>query len=212
MSQHDDENAQAKALTRVRSATDVLTPEVRAVTAAIGNMTAGPVSSERDRDVNEALVEADARLAACDTEGAHAAHERAFQLNTTHPRALARYGLTLILVKHDRQRGMLFCEEAVRRGPPPPSGDLELLFALARASILCGSRGQAARALERARLLAPDDPRINAEAKQIGIRRRPVIPFLSRNHVLNRWLGELRAYLRRESRRHLEAPKLPPAG
>ena len=195
-------------MTRVRAGGEPVDLAVKEVAEAVGRLMAREVVAEKDRAMNDALAAADEAIAAGDLPAAHAAHERAFRACTTHPQALARYGLTLILVKHDRQRGMRFCEEAVRRGPS--EGDVELLLALARAGIACRSRVTAAKALERARKLAPDDQRISHEAAKIGIRRGSVVPFLSRRNPLNRWLGALRNLLWRERSFGVAPAALPP--
>ena len=137
---------------------------------------------ELDRLVDEgrALLDADAR-------GAHALFERAWLRNLNDPRVLSHYGLTLVLVEGDRQRGIRFCEEALRRGPPTS----EYLVNLARALVQTRNKEQAVRALARAQELAPDDPRVRAEFDTLGLRRRPPIPFLPRDFFLNRWLGRL---------------------
>ena len=208
-SSHEEDNAFARLLTRVRGAREPVDPSVIEVAEAVGRLMARAVVAEKDRAMNDALAQADAAIARGDLQSAHEAHERAFRACTTNPQALARYGLTLILVKHDRQRGMRFCEEAVRTGPA--EGDVELLLALARAGIACRSRVTAAKALERARRLAPNDERISIEAAKIGIRREPVLRFLSRRSVLNRWLGAVRTLFVRERSFARPPPALPPA-
>ena len=92
-----------------------------------------------------------------------------------------------MLVEGDRQRGIRFCEEALRRGLQTT----ETLVNMARALVVTRNKEQAVRALRKAMELAPDDPRVSQEFSALGLRRPPPIPWLPRNFFLNRWLGKL---------------------
>jgi len=118
---------------------------------------------------------------------AHAAFEKAYRRNINDVRVLSNYGLTLVLVEGDRQRGIRFCEEAVRRGPTTS----EMLVNLAKALVVTRNKEQAVRALRRAQELAPDDPRVGQEFLALGLRRPPPIPWLPRTFFLNKWIGKL---------------------
>lgn len=133
------------------------------------------------------VIEEGRSLLEVDPKGAHALFERAYRRNTTDARALSNYGLTLVLVEGDRQRGIRFCEEAVRRG----ARGTEALVNLAKALVLTRNKEQAVRALRRAQELAPDDPRVGQEFILLGLRRKPPIPWLPRSFVLNKWIGML---------------------
>ncbi|MFL5398231.1 MAG: tetratricopeptide repeat protein, partial [Myxococcales bacterium] len=102
-------------------------------------------------------------------------------------RILSNYGLTLVLVEGDRQRGIRFCEEAVRRGPLTS----EMLVNLARALVVTRNKEQAVRALRRAQELSPADPRVGREFLALGLRRPAPIPWLPRTFFLNKWIGKL---------------------
>jgi tetratricopeptide (TPR) repeat protein len=125
----------------------------------------------------------------------HAFFERAYRRNLMDPRVLSNYGLTLVLVEGDRQRGIRFCEEAVRRGLVTT----ETLVNLARALVVTRNKEQAIRALRRAMELAPDDPRVGQEFAALGLRRPPPIRWLPRDCFLNKWLGRFTWWF---SRRH----------
>jgi tetratricopeptide (TPR) repeat protein len=131
-------------------------------------------------DDGRALLEQDAKAA-------HQIFEKAYRRNLNDPRVLSNYGLTLVLIEGDRQRGIRFCEEAVRRGP----ATTEMLVNLARALVVTRNKEQAVRALQRAMELAPTDPRVRHEFLALGLRRPPPIPWLSRDFFLNKWLGKL---------------------
>ena len=126
-------------------------------------------------------------------KAAHALFEKAWLRNLNDARVQSHFGLTLVLVEGDRQRGIRFCEEAVRRSPPTS----EFLINLARALVQTRNKEQAVRALVRAQELAPDNPLVRDEFEILGLRRPRVIPFLPRSFFLNKWLGKLTWRLRR---------------
>lgn len=119
---------------------------------------------------------------------AHAEFERAYRKDTGDPRALSWYGMTTAVHLANRQQGLLFCEEAVRRAGPQP----EFLVNVARAALANQGKALAARAIFRALDESPDHAEALAMIKQMGLRRPPVIPFLSRGNPLNKALGRLR--------------------
>ena len=96
------------------------------------------------------------------------------------------FGLTLVLVEGDRQRGIRFCEEAVRR-----TVTSEALVNLARALVVTRNKEQAVRALRKAMELSPSDPRLGQEFAALGLRRPPPLPWFPREFFLNKWLGKL---------------------
>jgi hypothetical protein len=122
-----------------------------------------------------------------DVKAAHEIFTKAWRRNLNDPRVLSNFGLTLVLVEGDRQRGIRFCEEALRRGLQTT----ETLVNLAKALVVTRNKEQAVRALRKAMDLAPDDPRVGAEFAALGLRRPPPIPFLPRTFFLNKWIGRL---------------------
>src|SRR5207248_4263954 len=130
-----------------------------------------------------------------DPRAAHEIFQKAWRRNLNDPRVLSNFGLTLVLVEGDRQRGIRFCEEALRRGLQTT----ESLVNLAKALVQTRNKEQAVRALRKAMELAPDDPRVGQEFAALGLRRPPAIPWLPRNFFLNKWLGRLTWWF---SRRH----------
>jgi tetratricopeptide (TPR) repeat protein len=150
-----------------------------------------PVVAAGDPPMADAEVQAliEAGRAALDTnpQEAHAAFEKAYRRKVNDVRILSNYGLTLVLVEGDRQRGIRFCEEAVRRGPLTS----EMLVNLARALVVTRNKEQAVRALRRAQELSPTDPRVGREFLALGLRRPPPIAWLPRTFFLNKWIGKL---------------------
>jgi len=160
-----------------------------------------PLEKETQRWVeqNRLIDDGRALLEKNDAAGAHLLFERAYLLNLNDLRCMSHYGLTLVMVEGDRQRGIRFCEEATRRDPRSS----ELLINLARALVQTRNKEQAVRALAKAQELKPDDPAVREAFETLGLRRPPIIGWLSRDFFLNRWLGRLSWRLR-----HIGQPRL----
>lgn len=150
-------------------------------------MTSGPVQAGADTAV-AAYEEGRAAFAARDLAGAHLAFERAHHKDGRDPRFMSWYGVTLVLVEKNSNLGIELCDQAVRLAGPDP----ELLLNQARIHLSLNQRERAVRAVVRGLELFPEDPRLVAARDAMGIRRPPVIRFLSRKNPLNRVLGKLR--------------------
>ncbi len=129
-----------------------------------------------------------AAFAARDLAAAHQAFERAHRKDPREPRFMSWYGVTLVLVEKNSVLGVELCDQALRLVGPDP----ELLLNLARVHLALNQRERAVKAVLRGLELFPGDARLVAARDGIGIRRPPVISFLSRNNPLNRVLGRLR--------------------
>jgi len=114
----------------------------------------------------------------------------AFQAATGDPQVMSAYGLALALAGPDRLRGVALCETAIRRLREPAPADLHLR--LARAYLSVHYRAQAVQALRAGAQVEPDHPGIHDTFVTLGIRRRPVLPFLRRGNPVNKYLGLLR--------------------
>ncbi|HEY6912837.1 MAG TPA: tetratricopeptide repeat protein [Myxococcales bacterium] len=163
---------------------------------ANGHVLPAALSPAQKGEVDRILEEGRALLET-DPKAAHDVFQRAWRRNLNDPRVLSNYGLTLVLVEGDRQRGIRFCEEALRRGSPTT----ETLVNLARALVVTRNKEQAVRALKKAMELAPDDPRVTAEFVALGLRRPPAISWLPRTFFLNKWLGMLTWWWSRRNHR-----------
>ena len=84
-------------------------------------------------------------------------------------------------------RGFELCKLAVRKRPF--NGDV--LYNLGQAYVFANNRAQARKAfLLGAKSSRDGEPFLDA-LLHMGVRRKPLIGFLSRDHLLNRWLGKL---------------------
>ncbi len=144
-----------------------------------------------------------AAFLARDLDAAHRAFERAHRREPRDPRFMSWYGVTLVLVERNSNLGMVLCDEALRTAGPDP----ELLLNQARVHVSLRQRERSVRAIVRGLELWPEDARLVAARDALGIRRPPVISFLSRDNPLNRILGRVR---HRWSSRHDPAYELSP--
>jgi hypothetical protein len=147
--------------------------------------------TERSTAEGSAQASFEAGMAAfhrSDAAGAHAAFERAHRREPRDPRYMSWYGLTLVVVERNSNLGVLLCDQALRAG----GGDPDLLLNQARVHLALNQRERTVRAIQRGLELWPAHPGLQRARDCLGWRRRPVLPFLSRNALLNRWLGSLR--------------------
>jgi predicted Zn-dependent protease len=144
-----------------------------------------------------------AAFLARDPGAAHQAFERAHRRHPRDPRYMSWYGLTLVLVERNWNLGVVLCDEALRTAGPDP----ELLLNQARVHLALNQRVRSVQAIQRGLVLWPDHPGLAAARDALGLRRPPVIPFLSRRNPLNVALGKLR---HRWSQRHVPDYELSP--
>lgn len=120
-------------------------------------------------------------------DSAHASFERAYRRDARDPRFKSWYGLTLVVVEKNSNLGAQLCDQAVRAGADP-----ELLLNVARVHLALNQRDRVLQVVAQGLARWPDDPGLRAAREALGMRLQPVLPFLSREHPINRLLGRLR--------------------
>jgi tetratricopeptide (TPR) repeat protein len=120
----------------------------------------------------------------------------AHRLDPNSARFRSFYGLCLGLAESRFDRALELCRSAAKEEFFNPV----LYFNLARVHLAFGFKAEAIRYLRRGLMIDPSNGPIRAELARLGVRRRPVLAFLRRRHVLNRWFGRL-------LRRNTEAPE-----
>jgi hypothetical protein len=96
-------------------------------------------------------------------------------------------GVAIARCEGRRRDGLELCKYAVKLGPREPENRVNL----AQAYLIARNRRQAVRQLHAGLKIAPRNRRLRQLGVQIGTRRRPAIPFLSRDNPLNYWIGRL---------------------
>jgi hypothetical protein len=66
-----------------------------------------------------------------------------------------------------------------------------VFYSLAQAERHCQHRRQAYQALQRGLQIEPQHRGLLRLRQRMGVRRKPALGFLGREHSLNRWLGKL---------------------
>lgn len=99
------------------------------------------------------------------------------------------YGLCVALVWGRTTQPTAWCKAAVEHGPAHP----DLYHNLAMVLLRANRRQEAVSYLLKGQRLDPDHPGINATFQRLTPRRRPLLGFLSRQHLLNRYWGQVRS-------------------
>lgn len=107
---------------------------------------------------------------------------------TLPPLFYSYYGLGIAQYDKRVAEGKELCEKAAAKAFFQP----EAFLNLAVVAMLDSDRQVAVGAVQRGLSIDPDHPRLLRVAERIGIRKRPVIPFFSRDNFLNRILGRWR--------------------
>lgn len=118
--------------------------------------------------------------------------EKQRSVRTPQMRYLSYYGLSLAMSHGATPEAIHACETAVRRDFYNP----DLYLNLGRVYLLSGKTTRALATLERGLALAPRHRALHDEVAKVDRRAAPPLPMLDRKHVLNYWLGRVRAALR----------------
>lgn len=108
------------------------------------------------------------------------------------PVALSSYGVCLAKRKGRIKEAAEFCQLAIEREFYNP----EHYANMAKVWIQGRARRKAVDAIERGLQIDPGNKGLKKLREEIGIRRRPVIPFLHRDNPLNITLGRMRHRIR----------------
>ena len=95
------------------------------------------------------------------------------------------YGLSLGLVERRFDKALELCRAAAKEEFFNPA----MYHNLARVHLSFGFKAEALRFLRRGLMIDPENAGILGEMRRLGVRRRPVLKFLRRSHLFNRWLG-----------------------
>ncbi|MDF1552971.1 MAG: tetratricopeptide repeat protein [Deferrisomatales bacterium] len=113
---------------------------------------------------------------------------KARELDPRETRYLSQYGLCLATVGGKHREGVQLCQAAAEEEFYRPE-----LYCNLGLALLAGGRVREAQAAFREGLsLDPRDRTIIRELERMGVRRRPLFPFLDRRNPLNRWPGIMR--------------------
>ena len=109
-------------------------------------------------------------------------------------RLRSHYGWAVAAIEHRFERGLGLCREALRADGSSP----DIYLNLSRVLMAGGRKAEGLRYLKRGLMVDPRDATLLIEWRRLGVRRRPVLPFLPRQHLANRFLGRVRRMLVRD--------------
>jgi len=121
--------------------------------------------------------------------------EEALEISPNNALYLSHYGLCVAMVREDFQAALKLCERSVKMEPKNPINRVNL----GKVYRLLGDNSKAYRSFLMAWKTDKTHPSAASELSRMGIRRPPVLTFLSRSHWLNRRLGVLRARMERSA-------------
>jgi tetratricopeptide (TPR) repeat protein len=112
--------------------------------------------------------------------------QRAYELQPDNPFIQSYLGLARVKMRAIDE-GLELCRHALRRKPFQD----DLVFNMGQAYLMAGNRAEARKTFLLGAKGCDNHQRFLNALKDMGVRRKPVIGFLSRDHLINRWLGKL---------------------
>jgi len=107
------------------------------------------------------------------------------RLEPANARYRSFYGLCLGLAERRFDKALELCRSSAKEEFFNPI----LYLNLAHLHLSFGFKAEGIRFLRRGLMIDPHNVLILDEMQRLGLRRRPLIGFLRRSHMLNRWLG-----------------------
>jgi len=108
-----------------------------------------------------------------------------------YPLMQALLGASKAIVLGEVNSGIKSCMDAVKQA----FYVAELYFVLSVALLRAGHRAKAYTVVKRGLRIDPDSKPLKQLLNEMGLRRRPMLPFLARSHPANRFLGIMRSKL-----------------
>jgi tetratricopeptide (TPR) repeat protein len=120
----------------------------------------------------------------------------AFKEHPGNPQYVSYYGLILALYEGNFHDAVNFCRGAIVHS----SGEADYYLNLCRVYAKAGQRKKALETLLEGMRAGANQSVLKVEMKRMGCRRKPVLPFLSRDNILNKSLGKLTYQLRKNQK------------
>ena len=114
--------------------------------------------------------------------------QSAFESDKHNPYYVSFLGVSIARAQQNWAQATELCDMAVQLNPK----EIQFHLNLAEVYALAGLREMSLHKLDYALGLFGDDPRLKRARSKVEKRRAPVLPFLGRDHFLNRELGKLR--------------------
>ncbi len=118
--------------------------------------------------------------------------ESQFAKDSPQARYRSYYGLCLGLAKKRHEDALTYCQSAIQLEHYNP----DLHWNLGRVLFDAGRKREAYRSFVRGLKIEPGHRGLVGDIKRMGLRNRPVLPFLSRTNPINVTLGRMRSQAR----------------
>ncbi len=102
---------------------------------------------------------------------------------------MSYYGMCRAFYLRETRDGLEICKEAVKK----EMFRSDVYLNLGKIYLHRGTKGKAYDAFMKGLKLDKNNKKIEKELKKMGIRKKPVLPFLDRSNFFNKWLGIIRA-------------------
>ena len=112
----------------------------------------------------------------------------AAKLAPEHAQLRSLMGVAVAQAEHDFEQSRSLCESAAKQEFFNPN----LYLNLSRVYLEFGRRAEAMRYLRRGQMIDPGHDLIRQTIGELGQRKKPILPFLPRRHLVNRALGTAR--------------------
>jgi tetratricopeptide (TPR) repeat protein len=103
------------------------------------------------------------------------------------PELLSCYGLCISIVEKRVHEGISLCQQAISRDILSP----DFYLNLGRVYLESGQKAKALDTFRRGLVITEKNSELVRELKKFGIRRKPIVDSLSRDHLLNRTIGRM---------------------
>ncbi len=120
-----------------------------------------------------------------DLEEAAKAFEKAYNLDRDNPAYMSYYGMCAALKWGKIGLGLELCTKAIKK----EFFKAEYYLNLGKVYLAADNKKGAITAFKKGLRFDPNNEELNEMMIQLGIRKRPIIPFLKRSNPINKYLG-----------------------
>jgi len=111
--------------------------------------------------------------------------EKAFNIEPENPSYQSSLGLCIASERGKIKEAISLCERALQAEPQK----IENYLNLGRVYLTAGLKLRAIEVFRKGLKIDRKNPEIIAEFQMLGLRKKPVFPFLSRDNILNKYFG-----------------------
>jgi tetratricopeptide (TPR) repeat protein len=150
----------------------------------------------KQKKKNEYFKQAKELLRKNKGEDALAVLQEGLNIYPADPFLLSYYGCLCSIVANKPKEGIRICRDAIKKlNQTIPLGKENFYptfyLNLGRAYLAAGKKSEAVTAIDMGLKADPEDSELLNEKRQLGVRRKPPVPFLRRGNPINKYIGGL---------------------